>query len=112
MFSFLNDMGNYEERKIANYENNGVEVDTCFCSDTEKAIETAVRHPKYNDGKWIIVDYADTVPEALLKHNKWVKKMTSEKLPKEIKDVGTAVIAKLVDVFSSDDNWRNFDKKE
>ena len=104
-------MGNYEERKIANYKNNGVEVDTCYCSDTEKPIETAVHHPKYNDDKWIIVDYADTEPEALLKHNKWVKKMTFEKLPETIRDICTAGISKMVDLLN-DDEWREMKKEE
>ena len=107
MFSFFNDMDNYEERKVARYEKDDIRIDTCYCSDTEKPIETAISHPNYNDGKWIIVDYADTKKEALLKHNKWVKKMTSEKLPEQIKDVSTAGITSLRDLFGN--SWRNME---
>ena len=97
IFDFLNMVDNYEDRKVANYQKDGVHIDTVFVSDAKKPIETAIRHPKYNNGDWIVVDYANTKKEALLKHNKWVKKMTAKELPKEIKDVSTAEIAQLCD---------------
>ena len=57
----------------------GLIVDTCGgINDSEHEYETAVAHPSYNNGEWIIVEGYDTEEDALNGHNKWVKIMTAE----------------------------------
>jgi hypothetical protein len=95
LFDFLQDLGNHDERKIDTYEKDSVFVDTCAVSDSTQPYETAVAHPNYNDGTMIIVQLYNTKEAAQKGHNKWVKKMTAEILPKAIKDVSTAGIIKF-----------------
>ena len=97
--------GNYEQRKVANFKKGGLIVDTCLVTDSGKKYETGVIHPKYNKGDWVIVELYDTKKEAKLGHKKWVKLMTAKKLPKSLKDVSTAGVAKLCDMFR--DVWIN-----
>ncbi len=95
MFDFLSMQGNYAERKVSRYEKNGLTVDTCAVTDSDKPFETAIQHKKYNDNKWIIVELYSTKAKSKIGHKKWVKQMTNKKLPFELKDVSTATIAKL-----------------
>jgi len=94
-FDFLLDANNYEERKIANYETTELIVDTCATSDSEQPFETGVCHLLYNSGKWIIVELYDTKEEAQKGHDKWVKKMTANCLPKTLKDVSSCGVVKF-----------------
>ena len=105
LFDFFSMISNYEERKIDRFEKDELTVDTCSVTDSDKPYETAVEHPHYNNGKWVIVETYDTKEAAQRGHNKWVKKMTGKKLPASLKDVSSAEVAKLADVFSKD--WRN-----
>jgi hypothetical protein len=87
MFDFLDMEGTHEQRKIANYKKDGVELDTCSVTDyPDKPYETGLLHPKYNRGNWIIVEAYKTEEKARAGHDKWVKLFESGKLPKEIKD--------------------------
>lgn len=46
-------MGDYQERRVANFTPEGASewlVDTCAVTDSSKAFETAVKHPRYNGG--------------------------------------------------------------
>ena len=95
LFDFLQDLGNYDERKIDTYKKDGVFVNTCAVSDSSQPYETAIEHPKFNNGTMIIVQTYDTKGAAQEGHNKWVRKMTAENLPKAIKDVSTAGIIKF-----------------
>ena len=95
MFDFLSMAGNYAERKVSHYEKNGLIVDTCAVTDSDKPFETAIQHKKYNDNKWIIVELYITKAKSKIGHKKWCQKMTSKKLPSELKDVSTSTIAKL-----------------
>jgi len=104
MFDFMNMMDNYKDRKVANYSKEGLTIDTCAVSDSSKAYETAVEHPLYNNGRWVVVELYDTKKEAKAGHSKWVKIMTKKKLPTSLKDVSTANITKLVDAV--DTKWR------
>ena len=94
-FDFLQDTDNYEERKVDRFEKDDMIIDTCYASDTG-LYETAISHPKYNGGSWIIVEEYENREEAQKGHNKWVKKMTSKKLPKNLKDVSSTDIAELM----------------
>jgi len=106
MFEFFNEMLNntYEQRQVARYEKDGVFVDTCAVNDSDQPFETAIEHPKYNDGKMIVVQMYDTKEQAQKGHDKWVEKMTSKELPKAIKNVGTADIVKFAGALGFDLN--------
>jgi hypothetical protein len=104
MFDFLAMMDNYEERKVERYEKGGLIIDTCSVTDSTQPYETGICHPKYNDGEWVIVEQYDTEEDARLGHAKWVKKMTSKRLPKTLNDVSESGIASLCDFGGKD--WR------
>ena len=96
--SFLNffDMfDNYEERAVDHFEEGEIVIDTAAVTDSMQPFETGVCHPNYNNGDWVIVEMYDTKEGAQRGHGKWVKKMTSKKLPTSIKDVSSATIANL-----------------
>lgn len=81
----------------------GLIVDTVGgISDSEHSYETAVAHPEYNDGKWIIVEGYDTEKDARAGHEKWVKTMTADNLPNELRDVSTATVAELAEALGSE----------
>jgi hypothetical protein len=103
MFDFLFDMNNYNERKVARFVEGSTIVDTCRVSDSTQPFETAIEHPRYNGGKWIVVEQYNTKEEAEAGHDKWVKIMTGE-LPGVLKDVSECGMAKLQDILS--DDWR------
>jgi len=88
----------YEERKVDNFkdEKTGLTVDTCTVPDTDHPFETGIKHPNYNDGNWVIVEEYDSKEEAQKGHDKWVKTMTAETLPSEIKDVSTSSMSKFM----------------
>jgi len=92
----------YELRKVDNYTKGEVQVDTCLVTDSEQPYETGACHPKYNKGDWVIVELYDTKELAQKGHDKWVKLMTAKKLPKSLKDVSSADIAKLCEAVGSD----------
>lgn len=92
----------YEQRKVAKYEKDGLIVDTAAMNDTEHLYETAVKHPDYNNDKWVIVKEYDSKEEAQTGHDKWVKIMT-ENPPEKLIDVSTTDLRKLVNSLDSDD---------
>lgn len=112
MFNFLSMMGNYEQRRVANYIPKGKKewlVDTAAVNDSSQPYETAVKHPRFNNGKMVIVELYETKELAQKGHDKWVKKMTAKKLPVSLKDVSTADVAMLLSEVS-DDKWRSIKK--
>lgn len=110
MFNFLSMVGNYKERLVANYNQNGVEVDTVLVTDSSKPYETGVRCSQYNSGRWVIVELYDTKEQAQAGHDKWVKKMTAKKLPQQLKDVSTCAIASIAK--NLDSNFGKYKKEE
>lgn len=113
LFDFVLDIGTYAERKIDNYNGkDGLVVDTCAISDSNKPYETAVEHPAYDEGKMVIVELYDTKEEAQKGHDKWLKRMTTGKLPETLRNVFTASVTSLCDVLGKNKNWRIHIKKE
>ena len=113
LFDFVLDIDTYAQRKIDRYEGkDGLMVDTCAVSDSNKPYETAVKHSAYDDGKWIIVELYATKQEAEKGHNKWVKRMTTGKLPEILRDVSTAGVTFLCDALGKNKNWRIHIKAE
>ena len=81
----------------------GLIVDTCGgINDSDHTYETAIAHPDYNDGKWIIVEGYHTKEDAQIGHEKWVKAMTADSLPAQIRDVSTATVARMKDSVNGD----------
>ena len=110
LFDFLSMGGNYEERKVDRFEKGRLVIDTCAVADSDQSFETAVGHPKYNKGDWVVVEMYDSRKEAQIGHKKWIKKMTAKNLPKELADVSTAETARLCDSAYGGENWRNIKK--
>jgi len=99
LFSFLEDEGTHNQRKVARFEQGeSIIIDTCEVSDGTDPYETAVMHPEYNDGKWIIVQSYRTREDARRGHDDWVRTMTSRVLPKSLKDCGNAGITELLEM--------------
>lgn len=65
MFQFLNDIGNYDERKIGRTDVNGLTVSTCYTSD--EGYETAIIDI---NGVYPVERYANKL-EAEDGHRKW-----------------------------------------
>jgi hypothetical protein len=96
LFDFLKDIDNYKDRAVARYEGKDFTIDTARVSDGVRPIETAVRHPEYNDGLWIIVDAYDNVDDAQTGHDRWIAIMTSNELPNQLIDCQNAEIGILL----------------
>ncbi len=95
MLDWLSMSESYEQRKVDRYDKGGLIIDTAGVTDGARPYETAVCHPEYNDGLWVIVEAYPTKPEAQKGHNRWVKPMTSKKPPSSLKDCKNAAIAEL-----------------
>ena len=114
MFDFLNMMGNYEARKVANYQEDGLVIDTCAVTDSSMPFETGICHPLYNGGDWIIVELYPDKESAVEGHEKWVGTMTASELPPELRDMSSATLADMLDssglcrrVHLGLEDWRN-----
>src|SRR5436309_3034752 len=90
-------IGNYEQRKVERYDKGNLMVSTARNTDSDQPFETAIAHPKYNDGKIVVVEMYDDMESAKAGHLRWVKTMTAKQLPKTLKNVSTSTIAKLID---------------
>lgn len=110
MRRLLGMLGNYEERKVARYEKDGLMVSTAFVTDSRQPYETAICHPRYNDGEHIIVELYNDKESAQEGHDKWVNKMTSKKLPETLRDASSAEIAKVTDVVEGK-GWRKYKRQ-
>src|ERR1035437_10733059 len=97
IFDLMMDMSDHAKRQVTTFidDERGLRVDTCIVSDGEKPFETAVIHPRYNSGKWIIVEAYDTISQAELGHKRWLATMTGE-LPESLTDCANSKIALLL----------------
>jgi hypothetical protein len=96
---WLTMLSNYTERKLARFGKDGENllVDTAFATDT-RLFETGIVDIRYRvDGEFIIVDECKTKPEAKKIHKKWVVALTGLNLPKEIKDIHSDDVYKLIE---------------
>jgi hypothetical protein len=87
MFGFMSMANDYEQRKVENTEINGATIDTAQVHDSARPYETAINHPDYKDGDWIVVELYDTKDLAKVGHKKWVEKFSSKDLPIQLVDV-------------------------
>jgi len=95
MFSFWGMAGDYENRKIERFEEEGLVIDTCLVTDGEHLYETGVCHSSYNSGDWVIVEAYDTKEDAKEGHKKWIEIMTSDNLPEYLDDCMNAQVSHL-----------------
>lgn len=56
MFGFFNDAETYKERLVAVDHVGEAVVDTVAVTDGVQPYETAVVHPLYNNGGWVVVE--------------------------------------------------------
>jgi hypothetical protein len=105
MFDFPADADNYQDRAVAHWtsDDGTVEVDTCRVSDGHQPIETAVIHPEYNDGAWMIVEAYPTVEQAQAGHERWVELCRRDALPAVIADCCNAKVASFASMLAGDD---------
>ena len=106
-FDFFGMMGNYESRKVDNFKEGKLEIDTAAVTDARDPYETAVKHPKYNRGSWVIVETYRNKEDAIEGHKRWVATMTADTLPEMLRDVSNAEIADFTDDMCGD-SWRNY----
>ena len=94
----------YGERVVARHDNDetGLSVSTAAVFDSPKPFETAVMHPAYAEGKWVIVECYDDRETAAKGHEKWLAVMTAEKLPGALVDASTHLIAQLCRKLNND----------
>lgn len=95
LFDFLLDGLNYESRKVSHSEIGDAVIDTTAVSDGSQSFETGVKHPEFNDGKWIIVEAYDTKEEAQRGHECWVVTIT-ENLPDQLTDCQNSEISQFL----------------
>ncbi len=90
--------------KVDRYESEDetVKVSTIKVTDGREPYETAVSHPLYNNGDWVIVECYSTKEEAKASHKKWVEAITTEPLPDKLVDCSNAEISQLAESFGSD----------
>ena len=107
MFEFLSMAYNYEDRKVDRYEQDDVLVSTARVTDSNRPFETAISHPKYNGGDFVIVEKYDTREDAQVGHDKWVNAITSDNLPSELRDASDNGLTSLLDILEDEDyDWR------
>lgn len=56
LFGFSSMGNDYEQRKIARYEDDDLIIDICRVTDSAQDYETAVSHRAYNNSDWVIVE--------------------------------------------------------
>lgn len=106
----MQNWADYEKRKVERYEKDNLIVDTCEVYDQPSPynFETAISHRGYRNGEWIIVELYEIEADAILGHNKWVKIMVSDNLPKQLVDVSRVIACQLKDKLEDGEGWRIF----
>ncbi len=104
MFGFENMLIPYEERMVARFENDetGLVISTAAVFDTSMPFETGILHPRYNDGKWVIVKQYHDRESAEQGHEKWVKAMNHPQLPTVLEDVSDNFAAEMIRALGGD----------
>lgn len=88
-------------KKIDRFKLDDLVVSTIAPSDNS-GYETAVSHPNYDRGHFIVVEEYSTIEAAKEGHERWVKTMTTLPLPESLVDVGTNMIATLATILGAD----------
>jgi hypothetical protein len=95
----------YEGRKVARYESDALIISTARVTDSSHPYETAISHPAFNSGKWIIVELYYDAKAAEAGHEKW-RGIMNDELPTELRDVSTSAVVEFgraVGAFTDED---------
>lgn len=87
----------YDNRVVGRFDKGKLSVSTAWVNDGLKEFETAIMHPAYNDGQWVIVESYESTEEAKAGHDRWVTKMTTKPLPEELTDICNTELSKLIE---------------
>ena len=98
--SWMDMVGNYKTRMVDRYEEGDLVVSTVRVTDGARPFETAIAHPSYDYGELIVVEAYDTKEQGQQGHDRWVKIMTSNKLPDGLADCCYSQIAQFAEKFS------------
>jgi hypothetical protein len=76
-FADMMKLGPYSDRQVERYEEGDLLVSTALVTDLKPPYqyETAISHPAYDNGEIIPVDCYETIEEARVGHEKWLKLM-------------------------------------
>ena len=89
------------------FEKDNIIVSTVEINDTPGfTYETAIAHPSYNNGEFVIVQLYKTEEETIIGHENWVTKMMQKKLPEVLIEVGECQITKMEDSACGGKEWR------
>ncbi len=83
----------YYLRVVGKYEKKRVLISTAKVHEGKLPYETAIKHPLYDKREWIVVEAYATLKEASDGHNRWVKTMTTNPLPEELKECPNSVFS-------------------
>lgn len=99
MFNFLGMMDNYEDRCVGNFrdEDKGLFVSTAEVTDGDHQYETAIEHPRYDNGNMIIVEAYDTREQAEKRHDDWVEMVKADTLPDPLQDCQNSGVSQFLD---------------
>lgn len=86
-------MLSYKQRLVENTKINDAVIDTVLITDLDGPYETAIKHPKYNNGNWIVVKTYEDKTKAKEGHKRWVE-LFNKGLPDELSDNSTLFIKK------------------
>ena len=108
MFNFLEMAGNHEERKVANFKQNDLEIDTALVNDGKQPYETAIKYPSLypTTHHWVIIEGYDSKAEAQVGHDKWVEIMTTNP-PEVLADCLNAGTADLLDAMGGGERLKH-----
>ena len=110
MLEFLDDMNNYEERKVDRFDGGyGKMVSTARVSDGRQPFETAVAHPEYNGGDIIVVEAYDTIEQARAGHAKWEGLMRKDALPDTLVDCSNSEVQSLCTALGEKPEFSRFE---
>lgn len=95
IFRFVEDIGNYADRVVGRYDAKELSVSTARVSDGGQPYETAVQSPRYNGGKWVIVQAYNTKQDAKAGHLEWVNRMKTDP-PTVLQDCANSTVSELL----------------
>jgi hypothetical protein len=99
MLGFLQDWGNYADRKVGRDSYPHGWISTAAVSDGAKPYETAVNDSRYSrangEKEMVIVDAYDTIEDARAGHAKWLAAMTADAPPLYLDDCFNSEVGRL-----------------
>ena len=110
MFNFIPMLGNYDTRRVERHDDGDLIISTAYVTDGSHPYETAVAHPDYNEGSFVIVESYDSKEDAEQGHVRWIDTMTNEPLPDKLVDCANSGISQLALAVGCDEFYRQEEK--